>query len=153
MFENDNSRDEYMCLWHFQMYLKLNVFIKVALLDHCLYVSIDFSTIHTVTRFQVTLTSNRPPHFYFFWLLFLHRKWIEMHVSCTYRGTHTFTYITPSMFSHLRWRLYTCSILINDSLSNKIPFTLSERKEHEAVKEKKEEKHTGTWQKANNNKG
>lgn len=52
------------------------------------------------------------------------------------------------MFLHLRWRPYACSMLINDSLGSKIPFTLSEHEEHEAVKGKKEEKHKGIWQKA-----
>lgn len=48
----------------------------------------------------------------------------------TYTGTYAVTYITPCMFLHLRWRFYRCGIFINDSLSNKVPFTLSELKEH-----------------------
>jgi len=44
------------------------------------------------------------------------------------------------MFLHLRWKLYPCSIFINDSLSNCISFPLFEHKEHEA-KGEEEEKH------------
>lgn len=64
---------------------------------------------------------------------------------CIYRGIYIFIYIIFSMFLYLRWRFYICSIFINDLLSNKIFFIFFERKEYEAVKEKKEEKYIGIW--------
>lgn len=87
-------------LWHFQMYPKLNVFIKVALLGHCLYASIDVSTIHTVTWFQVTPPSNRPPPLLFFLAPVLCRKWIEMHVyTHVYRHLHIYLHDTKHVLT------------------------------------------------------
>lgn len=85
----------------------------------------------------------------FFLAPVLCRKWIEMHVyTHVYRCLHIYLHDTQHVLTLEVETLHMSHI--NDSLSNKIPLTLSEHKEHEAVKGGK--KHTGTWQKAKNNK-
>lgn len=86
----------------------------------------------------------------FFLAPVLCRKWIEIHVY-----THIYRYL--HMYLHDTQHVLTLEVEtlhmshINDSLSNKIPLTLSEYKEHEAVKGGG--KTQRTWKKAKNNRG
>ena len=80
---------------------------------------------YAVTQFQVAPTSHRPPTFIFSGSCFSVGSEYRRVFTYTYTGTYTFTYMTPSMFLHLRWR----PLLINNSLSNKVPLTLSAHKE------------------------
>ena len=87
---------------------------------------------YTVTQFQVAPTLHRPPTFIFSGSCFSVGREQRRVSTYTYTGTDTFTYMTPSMFLHLRWR----PLLIDDSLSNKVPLTLSEHKELRKKKKK-----------------
>lgn len=69
----------------------------------------------------------------FFLAPILCRKWIEMHVyTHVYRYLHIYLHDTQHVLTLEVETLYR--LHINDSLSNKIPLTLSEHREHEAVK-------------------
>ena len=87
---------------------------------------------YTVIQFQVAPTSHRPPTFIFYGSCFSVGSEQRCVSTYTYTGTDAFTYMTPSMFLHLRWR----PLLINNSLSNKVPLTLSEHKELRKKKKK-----------------